>query len=118
MDDLGRALDSWMRQQDRWVPSAEIEARFGVGERKLRFDGDTPGLLSFNCISSSEGYKHIERATDAEFAAAYAHDIKPLKTRFFVIRQRRNHRRAFVNKRPDPHRPLPIATKGQGDFFA
>jgi hypothetical protein len=93
--DLGKVIDAWMREQSRWVPSAEIETRFEVPERRLRFSGGKPGLLSFNCISLGNGYKHIAVCTDDEHARADEHDIKPLKARFFVIRARRKARRAI-----------------------
>jgi len=52
-----------------WVKSAELCERFAIAERQLRKVGDQDGLCSDFAISSDKGFKHIARATTAEWLA-------------------------------------------------
>lgn len=106
MPDLALELDTWMRAQPRWVSRREIEERFGVDQRRLRFDQGEPGLLTLNCISSSvpgfSGYKHVVQATDAEFEEADRKDRKAVWSRYRALRERRRRRRAARTNQPVP----------------
>lgn len=98
MTELALEIDTWLRSQDRWVSAREIEDRFDISERKLRFDAGKPGLLSFTCISSTRpgfsGFKHVRVASDEEFTEADRKDREALAARFYVLRRRRQARRA------------------------
>jgi hypothetical protein len=104
MDDtLAIELDLWLRCQNRWVSGREICERFGINERRLRFDQGKPGLLSYNAVSCSQrGFKHVRMASDAEFIECDTKDRKHNVSRYLVLRARRNTRRnEFTGRRPD-----------------
>jgi hypothetical protein len=106
MSDLALELDTWLRTQRRWVSAREIEDRFHISQRKLRFDGGEPGLLSYTCISSTKpgfsGFKHVRVASDEEFAEADRKDREALRARFIVLKRRRQARRAEKTLIPSP----------------
>lgn len=115
MPDLALELDTWMRSQKRWVSAAEICERFRITERRLRFDQGKPGLLSTNCISSSQhGYKHVRNCTVEEFDEADRRDRKHNVSRYIVLRARRAQRRREMTLIPQPMEKL----TGQTLLFA
>jgi hypothetical protein len=102
--ELASQIDLWLRTQPRWISGAEICERFGVtNERRLRFDKDRPGLLSFNCVSCSQrGFKHLRFVEADEFAGCDGKDRKHNVTRYLVLRARRNAwRNERTGKRPE-----------------
>jgi len=50
-----------------WIKSSELCSLFDIKERQLRAVGDRSGLCSDFAISGDKGFKHVSRATPAEF---------------------------------------------------
>lgn len=86
-------IEGYLLDARRWVPAAEICARFAVRERLLRSDGDRLGLCSAFAISGDQGYKHVAVATEAEVDHFYArlrrHGLAELVTARRLKRRRR-----------------------------
>lgn len=57
-------LAEYLKSQKRWVAARELCERFNMDQRSLR-GIDSP--LRTCAISSDEGYKHVDVATDEEF---------------------------------------------------
>ncbi len=68
---LSTEIEGYLLDARRWVPAAELSARFGCRERAFRALGDQPGLCSRYAISGDKGFKHIVHATDQEFDRFY-----------------------------------------------
>jgi len=101
--ELASQIDLWLRSQPRWISGAEICERFGINERRLRFDKGQPGLLSFNCVSCSQrGFKHIRHVELDEFEECDGTDRKHNVSRYLVLRARRHAwRNERTGKRPE-----------------
>lgn len=68
-EDLKADIESYLLSAhgDGWVKSCELCARFEIKPRQLRAVGERPGLASEFAISGDKGFKHVSRATPAEF---------------------------------------------------
>ncbi len=66
-EDLKEAIENHLLQVGCWVTSAEICERFDVSERQLRQVGSRAGLCSEFAISGDKGFRHVEKATPAEW---------------------------------------------------
>lgn len=54
-------------QENRWVSSAELCAKFGVKERQFRQVKGKPGLCSAFAVSGNKGFKHFTLASTSEW---------------------------------------------------
>ncbi len=68
-EELKEAIESYLLDAPGtgWVKSDELCERFDIKPRQLRAVGDCPGLASEFAISGDKGFKHVSRATPAEF---------------------------------------------------
>ncbi len=62
-------IEAWLLAQSGWVSAADLCAACGIDdERKLRYLGNVPGLISEFAISHSrKGYRHVRNATTMEW---------------------------------------------------
>ena len=101
-----------------WIKSAELVAVFDLGdERQLRAVGRQEGLCSAFAISGDKGFKHVERATTAEYRK-FKHRLRKHAVAEFRRTNNLDRRRAGVIK--SIKRPQFTAEKdtGQGLLFA
>jgi hypothetical protein len=68
-DDLKEAIENHLLLAggNGWVKSCELCVLFKIKDRQLRAVGDRPGLASEFAISGDKGFKHIDRASTAEY---------------------------------------------------
>jgi hypothetical protein len=97
---LEARIEQYLLDRADWVPTEELCRVFNVGERKLRDDGNTPGLCSRFALSRTDnggGYIHVRNATIKQWclfkSRTRKHAIKELmrvsaldKARFNVTR--------------------------------
>jgi len=99
MENLRQQIELWLLAQRDWVPAAEICQRFGVRERRLRQNGEHPGLLSDFAISSDHGFKHIHNAEDKEYFPSRARLCSHIKNEARRVRawdsRRKNERQGI-----------------------
>ena len=68
--EVAHRIEQWLSAQDGWVSAADICAKFGIAdERLLRCVGELPGLISEFAISHKKGYRHVRKASTAEWLA-------------------------------------------------
>jgi len=80
-----------------WVKSAELCERFAITERQLRKVGAQDGLCSDFAISSDKGFKHIARASTAEWIA-FKHRMRNHAIAEMVRTRNLDRRRSTVLK--------------------
>ena len=107
MNDLEHQIEQYLLDAagDGWIKSKVLCDRFGLPDaRVLRSVGGQPGLCSAFAISlSSKGYKHVSRATRAEYRhfrhGMRRHAISELRR----VRNldRRRHQVITTTKRPE-----------------
>lgn len=70
-DPLAAEIERFLLVKGGWVSAQEICNHFGIRERRLRQQGDNPGLCTAFAISiSTDGFKHVSLATETEWLHA------------------------------------------------
>lgn len=105
---LAQIINTWMEspEQNRWVPSVEIEQKFDVDERIFRAHRDKPGILSETCVSSELGFKHL-RHTNIKERIAFKN--KFIRVKIAAIRKLRWYGIGLT--RVKTHNPVPMELK-------
>jgi hypothetical protein len=67
VSDLCRDIEVFLLEQPGWVSAKVLAAHFGLQERALRGVGLKPGLCAGFAVSGDKGYRHVSKATTAEF---------------------------------------------------
>lgn len=69
--DLALRIEIYLLAHGGWVTAHELGQQFRVTDRAFRQSGQRPGLLTeFTISSSTLGFKHVSRATTAEWIRA------------------------------------------------
>jgi hypothetical protein len=95
--ELEDAIEQYLLARADWVPTEEICRTFGVGERKLRDDGNQVGLCSRFALSRTDnggGYIHVQVASTEQYqefrGRTRKHAIKELMRVRAMDRRRQN----------------------------
>lgn len=102
MNALAAAIEEWLLERADWVAAAEIETAFGVKERELRATDGAPGLCTAFAISGNRGYRHVENATNEEFAHFYARERGGGIGRLVRARRLKRRRENVLVPKPSP----------------
>ena len=99
-DNLTAAIEDHLLTEpgSGWVKSAELIRLFDLrGDRVLRGVGDKPGLCSDFAVSGDKGFKHVTRATPAEYRR-FKHRMRRHAIAELVRTRNLDRRRAKVIK--------------------
>jgi len=92
-------IEKFLFEEGCWVPGGELCERFNLpSDRMFRQTADSPGLLSEFAISGNAGFKHVARATDAEWNRFYSRLRQHGIAELVRVRNLRNKRRNMTRR--------------------
>ena len=99
---LEASIERYLDRARTWVSTDEICRVFGIRERQLRRNAETPGLASRFTISGIKGFRHIDHATTKEFDEFHGRQRRHAIGELIRLRHIRNRRRHTLRKAMPP----------------